>query len=95
MKIAETKGIDLYNINKPKNISVSELLDKLQILYDEKNDIINIKCNSNLLIESENSIFISKNDTVFITGEVLGQKGKLFLNPVLQKFKQLKDFIRR
>ena len=62
--------------------------------YDESNDIINIKCKSNLLIESTNSIFISKNDTVFITGDVLGNKGKLFLNPVLQKFREIKNLIR-
>ena len=59
-KILETKGIDLYNSNKPKEITVQDLLDKLSISYDEKHDIINIKCQSNLLIETENSIFISK-----------------------------------
>ena len=91
----ETKGIELFNINKPIKISLEQLLDKIQISYDEKNDIINIKCNSNLLIESENSIFISKNDTVIITGDVLGKKGRLFLNPVLQKFRQVKEFIKR
>ena len=93
-KLLETKGIDLYNSNKPKEITVRDLLDKLSISYDEQNDIINIKCNSNLLIETENSIFISKNDTVFITGDVLGLKGRLFLNPVLQKFRQIKNLIR-
>lgn len=93
-KLLETKGIDLYNTNKPIKISLDDLLNKIDILYDEKNDIINIKCNSNLLIESENSIFISKNDTVFITGDVIGLKGKLFLNPVLQKFRQIKNLIR-
>lgn len=93
-KLLETKAIDLYNSNKPKEISVQELLDKLSISYDKKNDIINIKCKSNLLIETENSIFISKNDTVFITGDVLGNKGKLFLNPVLQKFREIKNLIR-
>ena len=93
-KLLETQAIDLYNLNKPKEISVQELLDKLSISYDKKNDIINIKCNSNLLIETENSIFISKNDTVFITGDVLGLKGRLFLNPVLQKFRQIKNLIR-
>lgn len=93
-KLLETKGIDLYNVNKPVKISLEELLSKIEIMYDEKNDIINIKCNSNLLLESQNSIFISKNDTVFITGDVIGTKGKLFLNPVLQKFKQLKEFIK-
>lgn len=60
----------------------------------EQNDIINIKCKYNLLIETQNSIFISKNDTVFITGDVLGSKGKLFLNPVLQKFREIKNLIR-
>lgn len=94
-KLLETKAIDLYNSNKPKEISVQELLDKLSISYDEKNDIINIKCKSNLLLETENSIFISKNDTVIITGDVLGNKGKLFLNPVLQKFREIKEFIKR
>lgn len=93
-KLLETKGIDLYNSNKPKEITVQDLLDKLSISYDEQNDIINIKCQSNLLIETENSIFISKNDTVFITGDVLGLKGRLFLNPVLQKFREIKNLIR-
>lgn len=93
-KLLETQAIDLYNLNKPKEILVQELLDKLSISYDEQNDIINIKCKSNLLIETQNSIFISKNDTVFITGDVLGSKGKLFLNPVLQKFREIKNLIR-
>lgn len=93
-KILETKGIDLYNTNTPTKISLVDLLDKIEILYDEKNDIINIKCKSNLLIESENSIFISKNDTVFITGDAIGKKGKLFLNPILQKFRKIKNFIK-
>lgn len=86
-KFIETKGINLYNSNNPVKIDLNELLNKIQILYDEKNNIINIKCDSNLLIESENNIFISKGDTVIITGDVINKKGKLYLNPILQKFK--------
>ena len=94
-KLRESIGIDLYNINNPVKINISDILDKLDFYYDEYNDIINIKCKSNLLIESENTIFISKNDTVVISGNALGGKGKIFLNPVLQKFRQIKDFIKR
>lgn len=94
-KLRESIGIDLYNINNPVKINISDILEKLDFYYDEYNDIINIKCKSNLLIESENTIFISKNDTVVISGEALGGKGKIFLNPVLQKFRQIKDFIKR
>ena len=86
--VPETKGINLYNTNSPIKIDFDELLKKIDIMYDEKNDTINIKFNSNLLIESENSIFVSKGDSVFISGDVIGKKGKIYLNPILQRFKK-------
>lgn len=86
--IPETKGVNLYNTNNPIKIDFNELLKKIDIMYDEKNDTINIKFNSNLLIESENSIFVSKGDSVFISGDVIGKKGKIYLNPILQGFKK-------
>lgn len=86
--IPETKGVNLYNTNNPIKIDFNELLKKINIMYDEKNDTINIKFNSNLLIESENSIFVSKGDSVFISGDVIGKKGKIYLNPILQRFKK-------
>lgn len=76
---------DLNNIP----ISLDELKDKLEIMYNKENDVITIKCDSNLIIHTENSMFISKNDTVIISGEELGLKGKIYLNPVLQKIKKL------
>ncbi len=86
-KIEETKGINLFNTNKPQKIDLDTIIKKFEILYDEKNDIINIKCKSNVLFEFQNSIFISKNDTVILTGDALGAKGKIYLNPVLQRFR--------
>lgn len=79
-----SKGIDLIEktTNKPlKKLSLLELGKMLDIRYDEDTDTILVNCSKNLLIQSENQIFISKNDTVLVTGEVLGNKGKLYQNP--------------
>ena len=87
--LEEPKGIEVYRTNTPSKISLEELLNKLEIMYDEKNDTINIKCNSNILIQAENTILVSKNDTVLLSGNALGiNKGKIFLNPLIYKFKK-------
>lgn len=95
---SEPTGIQLFKTNNPTNISLNEILDKFEIQYDKTNDIINIKCKSNILIEAENTLLISKNDTVILSGDALGiNDGKIFLNPTLQaiktKIKKIKEKI--
>lgn len=87
-----SKGIQILTNNKEiVDMSLEEVLQKLQIKYDRTNDVIIINTDSNLLIQAENSLFISKEDTVFISGDKLGLKGKIYLNPklIIDKIKKI------
>lgn len=86
-----SKGVELAEKHSTNlsPMTIEDLLKKVQISYDKNNDIVVIDCDSNLLIKAENNIFISKNDTVILSGDEQGLKGKIHLNPILQKIKSL------
>jgi hypothetical protein len=77
------KQIQSQKMSNLKPMSVEELLSKLDIVYDDASNTIILKCDSNLLIQSLNNIFISKEDTVILTGDKQGFDGKLYQNPEL------------
>ncbi len=78
--------------NNLVKITPSELFDKLDIMYDKEKDLIMVQSTSDVIISTNNTVMVSKGETIIITGEVLGGKGKLHLNPITL-LKKIKNYL--
>jgi len=64
-----------------KTITGKELLDKVQITYDSVKDLIIVNTDSSLIIKCNNVVIASNTDIVMLSGDAVGAKGNIQLNP--------------
>ncbi len=87
MKQEENKNLDVIDmapstgintdLSTMRDMSLSEVMNLIDIKYDEVNDVIVVDCASNLMITAMNNLFVSKEETIIIS-----EKGNIHLNPL-------------
>ena len=88
----KSEGLQILEKNSYSPVKIDDILNYISVKYDNSTDTFLINIDSNLVIQGNNIALSSSKDIVLISGEMQNRSGKIYLNPILQKFKKFTDF---